>query len=260
MPEPDDLALLTDAARAAGEVAMRYWRHAPAVTEKPAGAGPVTEADLAVDALLRESLTAARPDHGWLSEETEDGPARLSARRIFIVDPIDGTRAFVAGETSWAHALAIAEAGRVTAAVVYLPAQDLLYAASADGPALLNGAPIHCSDGQGLPRVLANARSLTAEFWPGGVPQVSRHFRPSLAWRLALVAEGRFDAMLTLFPTWDWDIAAGSLIAERAGARVTDRQGAPLVFNRERPLQDGILAAAPALHARLLGGLTLADG
>ena len=260
MPEPDDLALLTDAAHRAGELALRFWRHDPEVREKPKGAGPVSEADLAVDALLRQRLLAARPDHGWLSEETPDSAARLAAGRLIIVDPIDGTRAFVAGEESWAVAIAVAEAGRVVAGVVHLPAKGLTYAATADGPATLNGDTIRVVPPGKPPTVLANKRGLDPTLWPGGTPEVERHFRPSLAWRLALVAEGRFDAMLTLFPVWDWDIAAGSLIAERAGATVTDKAGQPLAFNRPRPLQDGILAATPALHAGLLARLRPADG
>ena len=100
---------------------------------------PVSEADFAVDTHLRTSLLAARPDYGWVSEETEDDPARFEARHVFIVDPIDGTRAFVAGEPTWAHSLAITEEGRVTAACVYLPVRDKLYLADLGGGATLNG-------------------------------------------------------------------------------------------------------------------------
>lgn len=255
MPGPegdhtDDLALLTAAARAAGPVALAHWRRSPAAWDKPGGAGPVTEADLAVDRLLAERLRDARPRYGWLSEETPDDPAaRRRHDRVFIVDPIDGTRAFIAGEAHFAHALAVAEGGRVTAAVVFLPALDRLYAATAAGPATCNGTPIASAEPQGEARVLTSASALAPDLWPGGVPVVRRSFRASLAWRLCLVAEGAFDAVLTPRPAWEWDIAAGALIAERAGAQVTDAQGGRIAFNAADPRAAGLIAAPPALHA-----------
>ena len=252
-----DLALLAAAATSAGEIALRHFRKAPEQWEKPDGAGPVTAADLAVDAMLREHLMAARPGIGWLSEETPDSPARLDCEQVFIVDPIDGTRAFIAGEIAWAVSLALATAGKVTAAVVYLPAAGLLYSATADGPARLNGQPIHASTRETLDgaTLVSSKRFLAAELWPGGVPAVVRHFRPSLAWRLALVAEGRFDAMLTLDDAWEWDVAAGALIAERGGATVTGRDGLPVRFNNRHPATRGMVAAPPALHAALIARL-----
>lgn len=254
----DDLSLLTEAARAAGEIALRYWRKSPESWEKAAGAGPVTEADLAIDRMLAAELHAARPGYGWLSEESPDDMARLAAPRIFIVDPIDGTRAFLDGTPDFAVSLAVADAGRITAAVVYLPAQWRLYAAGLDGAASLNGQPIRHSGRAGLAdaTVLAARPNLAPEHWRDQVvPPVRRMFRSSLAWRLCLVAEGAFDAMLTLRPTWEWDIAAGSLIAARAGAQVTDKRGAVLQFNNPDPRLPGVLAAAPAVHAGLLGAL-----
>lgn len=261
MPEPDaDLALLTDAARAAGRMALGYFRKPLETWDKPGDAGPVSAADFAVDRMLRETLTAARPGTGWLSEETPDDPVRLDAREVFIVDPIDATRAFIAGETAWAHSLALARDGRIISAVVYLPATDLLYAATAGSPATLNGQPIRVAPERAVAgaRLLSPARYLKPDLWPGGIPPVERHFRPSLAWRLALVAEGRFDAMLTLGETWEWDIAAGALIAEQAGAKVSDRKGAPLRFNNPHPVTPGTIAAAPGLHAGLMAYRTSA--
>ena len=108
--------------------ALGYFGRPGAVREKPGGHGPVTEADLAVDAMLRERLLAARPDYGWLSEESEDDPARLGAARLFVVDPIDGTRAFVAGQRFWAHSLAVVAAGEAVAGVVHLPMLGRTYA------------------------------------------------------------------------------------------------------------------------------------
>jgi myo-inositol-1(or 4)-monophosphatase len=260
LPGPDDLSLLIEAAKGAGVIARRHFRAGGRVWDKGGGQGPVTEADLAVDAFLRDRLTAARPGWGWLSEESTAlaDPARLAAETVFVIDPIDGTRAFAAGKTSFAHALAIVHAGSPVAAVVHLPLRDLTYVATLGGGARLNGRPIaptaHAApDGA---RVLTARATLDPSAWRGGaVPAVERHFRPSLAWRLALVAEGAFDAALSLRPTWDWDIAAASLIATEAGAAVTDRAGLRLRFNTAAAQNDGILAAPRALHAAFLRAL-----
>jgi myo-inositol-1(or 4)-monophosphatase len=252
-----ELALLTDAARAAGEIAMRYWRQTPQVWEKPGGQGPVTEADLAVNAMLAATLRQARPDYGWLSEEDPDTTARQSTARQFIIDPIDGTRAFMAGEETFAHSLAIAENSTVIAGVVYLPALDRLYTATATGPALKDGEAIHASTRTELEgaTLLTTPPNLTPNHWPGGVPAIKRSFRTSLAYRLCLVAEGRHDGMLTLRDAWEWDIAAGALIAQCAGATVTDRHNHPLHFNTPDAKRPGVLAAAPGLHASLMARL-----
>ncbi len=253
-----DLALLTHAARDAGKIALRFWKREPKFWDKGAEHGPVTEADLAVNDMLKATLLAARPDYGWLSEETPDDQARLSAETVFIIDPIDGTRAFIAGEETFAHSLAIAHQGRVIAAVVFLPALDRIYTASETAPPLKDGQPIAAStrdrlEGADILTVKAN---LLPEKWPGGVPDIRRSFRASLAYRLCLAAEGRFDGMLTLREAWEWDIAAGSLIAEKAGAVVTDRQGQDLRFNSASAKADGVLALPPALHAEAMRRLT----
>jgi myo-inositol-1(or 4)-monophosphatase len=254
----NDLDLLTRAAREAGRIAMAHWRNSPQVWQKPGDAGPVTAADIEADRILATILRSARPHYGWLSEESEDDPARLKADRVFIVDPIDGTRAFVQGETGFSHSLAVAEHGRITAAAVYLPALDLLYTATEEAPALLNGTPLAPSAAtraEGA-TVLTSGGALKPEYWPGGVPDLKRAFRPSLAWRLCLVAEGRHDGLITLRDTWEWDVAAGALIASRAGVTVSDRSGAPLQFNAAPPRAPGVIAAPPALHAELLARRT----
>jgi myo-inositol-1(or 4)-monophosphatase len=256
-PGPDpaaDLALLAEAAAEAAEIALGHWRRDPQVWHKPGDEGPVTEADLAVDAMLRDRLCAARPEYGWLSEETPDSPARLGAKRVFIVDPIDGTKAFIEGSSAFSHSLAVVEAGKVIAAVVYLPIRGKLYAARRGGGATLNDVPIHAAPARPLheAEVLATKHTLSAAHWPRGVPPVTRAYRPSLAYRLALVGEGRFDAMVTFRATWEWDIAAGALIIAEAGGRATDAAGAALRFNNADPRVDGVLAAGPDLHAALL--------
>jgi myo-inositol-1(or 4)-monophosphatase len=254
-----DLDLLIDAARAAGRIALGYVGKEARRWDKPEGAGPVTEADLAVNTMLEERLRAARPDYGWLSEETEDDPERLTRERVFIVDPIDGTRSFIEGSETWAHALAVAEGGVVTAGVVYLPMRDLLYSAAAGQGAFLNESAIAPSARSTLDsaEILATRPNMDRLHWRGGqVPGFSRAHRPSLAYRMALVAQGRFDGMLTLRPCWEWDIAAGDLILREAGAICTDRRGAGLRFNNPHPTVDGVIAASTALHGRIREALS----
>lgn len=267
MPEHDghqaDLDLITDAARAAGDIARRFWKRAPRVWEKDAGAGPVTEVDLAINDMLAGRLRNARPGYGWLSEETPDDAARLSRSPVFILDPLDGTRAFIAGEPTFAHSIAVAVAGRVVAGAVYLPIVDRLYTATLHGPALCNGAAVAVATPASVDSatLLTAKRSMMPEHWKDGiVPPLRRDFRTSLAYRLCLVAEGRFDAMLSPGLTWEWDVAAGSLIAERAGARVTDRRGGDLHFNRPDPRTPGIVAAGALMHRTLVAGLAPATG
>lgn len=252
-----DLALLTEAAREAGRIALRYWRKSPQVWDKGGEHGPVTEADLAVNDMLKARLLAARPDYGWLSEETPDSADRLAVDTVFIVDPIDGTRAFVAGEETWAHSLAVAHQGRVAAGVVYLPGLDRIYTVSETAPPLKDGQPIAVSAREALTgaNILTTKANMVPENWPGGVPEIERSFRASLAYRMCLAAEGRFDGMLTLRDSWEWDIAAGSLIAERAGAVVTDRRGKALRFNTPGAMAEGVLALPTRLHAEAMARL-----
>ncbi len=254
-----DLALLTDAAREAGKIATGYSGREARRWDKPHGAGPVTEADLAVNAMLEQRLRRARPAYGWLSEESPDNAERLTCDRLFIVDPIDGTRSFAEGSNTWAHALAVAERGVVTAAVIYLPLRDLMYVAATGQGAFVNDVAITPSHPGDLVAadILAARPNLQPEHWKGGdVPAFKRSYRPSLAYRMALVAQGRFDAMLTLRPSWEWDIAAGDLILREAGAACSDRHGAPLKFNNPHPQVNGVVAAGPRLHSTICTALS----
>jgi len=252
-----DLALLTQAARDAGDIARRYFQKDPAVTDKPDGAGPVTEADLAVNAMLEATLPTARPDYGWLSEETEDGAARLDTHRQFVIDPIDGTRAFIEGSKDWAHALAIVEDGAPICGVVYLPMHDLMFTATKGGGAAVNDMPMMVTPATlETATVLATKPNFKPHFWKDGTPpDITRAFRSSLAYRMCLVAQGAFDGMLTLRPSWEWDIAAGALMIAEAGGNVTDQNGAALRFNNAHPQVPGVVAAGHVLHTALAARL-----
>ncbi|MEM1429790.1 MAG: 3'(2'),5'-bisphosphate nucleotidase CysQ [Pseudomonadota bacterium] len=250
---------MIDASRGAAEIAMHHWGRDPETWEKPGDAGPVTEADIAVDTFLRETLMAARPGYGWMSEETPDDPAHRQRETLFIVDPIDGTRAYVKGEETWAHAITVVQNGAPVAGVVHLPAKDLLYAAERERGATCNGAPLTARremTGLDAADMLVTRPNLAPHLWRGAPPGLTRHFRPSLAYRLALVAEGRFDGMITLRDSWDWDVAAGALLVAEAGATVTDRAGAPLRFNAPERKTAGVIAAPAPLHAEALSRLT----
>ena len=261
MPETD-LALITRVAQEAGEIALRHFRRDVTTWDKPDGAGPVTEADLAVNAHLAEHLRAARPEYGWLSEETEDSDARLGAERLFIIDPIDGTRAFLDGARDWGISVAVVHGTRPVAAAVVMPARETTYAAALGEGATRDGAPIRVSAEAAVEQatVLTARPNLHAHHWQDGTPPpFQRSFRSSLAFRLALVAEGRFEAMLTLRPTWEWDIAAGALLVTEAGGAVTDRQTRPLRFKNADPRLSGVLAAG-AVHDAIAGRLAADPG
>lgn len=248
-----DLDLLIEAAKAAGKIARRHFRRDPEVWHKDGGAGPVTEADLEINAMLEAELRAARPDYGWLSEESADEPARLTHSRVIIVDPIDGTRAFIEGSKHFATALAIVEDGVPIAAAIHMPLKKRMFTAAQGQGAFLNGKPITASAHPDIhdARVLSARPNLKPEFW-NEVPPVQRHFRSSLAFRLALVAQGKFDGMLTLRPSWEWDIAAGDLIVREAGGLATDRTGGALRFNNPHPQVNGVIAASGPVHAGVM--------
>lgn len=252
-----DLALLTQAARRSGEIATSYFGQNPRVWEKADDGGPVTAADLAVNSMLHDTLQEARPDYGWLSEETEDTAARLGTQAQFVIDPIDGTRAFIAGAKDWSHSLATVRGGHVTAAAVYLPMRDLMFTAALGQGAFLNGTPIHALKNTQLSQatILTNKASRDKKFWRDGLfPNSKIAFRSSLAYRLCLVAQGQFDAMITLRPTWEWDVAAGTLILSEAGGTATTQAGGPIQFNNPHPQLDGLIAAG-GVHGPLLAQL-----
>ncbi|WP_420479235.1 3'(2'),5'-bisphosphate nucleotidase CysQ [Brevundimonas sp. FT23028] len=249
----DDLELIRDAVLAAGELALSE-REAGLKIWSKSGGSPVTSADLAVDALLRDRLLTARPDYGWLSEETADSPDRLTRRRIFVVDPIDGTVAYMKEKPWWCIPVAVVEDGRPVAAVIHAPMLNETFVATLGGGATLNGRAITPSDTTDLDdaSVLADARLMEGPLWPEPWPPMRYEKRNALAYRMALVAAGAFDAAIALTPKWDWDVCAGALIAEEAGARVSDHHGRPWRFNQPDPRQTSLICAAPGLHPLIL--------
>lgn len=244
-----EVDLLRAAAGQAGALALRLREEGLRIESKPGGS-PVTNADRAVDDWLREHLRAARPDHGWLSEETPDTSERLERRRLIIADPIDGTIAYMKRKPWWSVALALIEDGRPVAAVIHAPDLGETFEAVEGGGAFMNGRAVTASDTSRLEdaSVLAGPSLLQGPQWPEPWPPMRVANRNSLAYRMALVAAGTFDAALALTPKWDWDVAAGALIAAEAGAKVSDHHGRPWRFNRPDPRQSSLVCAAAALH------------
>lgn len=246
-----DLSLLLEAAQGAAAIAKRFWRGSFRTWDKGDGAGPVTEADLQIDAHVSQFLQNARPEYGWMSEETEDHQSRLARDWCFVVDPLDGTRSFINGDTQWAHSLAVVHKGVVQTAVVFVPLLDQMFHATRNGGAFLNDQKITVSSAQTLDRakILAARPLMEPEHWKGGVvPNFQKKFRPSLAYRMGLVAQGRYDGMITLRRTWEWDIAAGTLLVQEAGGTVTNRMGQTISFNSVERSSDGIIAAPNGVH------------
>lgn len=246
-----DLALLTGAARAAGAVLLDWKAKGAKVWNK--GGTPVTEADHASNALLHERLIGARPDYGWLSEETADDPARLGTRRQFVVDPLDGTVSFIKDKDDFTVSLAVVADGGVVAGAVFNPSRDEMFAAALGGGATLNGAPIHASDAAEIEncRMVASAGMFRHPSWPEPWPEMRFQKIGSIAYRLALVACGRADATIALSTKSDWDIAGGEIVAREAGALVSAHDGAPFRYNRATTHQISLLAAPPVLYAAL---------
>lgn len=232
---------------------MQYFGTDVKVWEKEGGT-PVSDADIAVNTLIQRRLGETRPDYGWLSEETADDPARLDRRRVWVVDPIDGTRAFLQGVPHFCHAVALVEDGRPIAAALYNPAADEFYEAAAGQGARLNGQPIHVSDRHEIAgcRMAAFAPLFRHPAWREAWPEMDIIQRDSVAYRLALVASGVADAALGLNAKYDWDLAAADLIVHEAGGLVGSHTGQLFTYNGVEPLHRSFLAAGPAMHAALL--------
>jgi myo-inositol-1(or 4)-monophosphatase len=217
--------------------ALRHWEKEPGQ--------PVSEADLIIDEQLKGSLAELAPDAAWLSEETVDSAVRMDSERLWVVDPIDGTRDFVRGRPGWAVSVALVERGAVALAALAAPARGELWLAERGRGATRNGVRLRASNRS----MLAGAR-VPADQLPKTDRDLTTVFKPnSIALRMAMVAAGEADLVATVRWGAEWDVAAASLIATEAGAAVSDALGQPLLFNRPNPVACGMLCCAQGIHA-----------
>jgi myo-inositol-1(or 4)-monophosphatase len=241
---------LTSAVREAGELALRKFC-APLKSWTKGNYSPVCEVDIAVNEFLQERLRDPASQIGWLSEETEDDAERLQARRLWIIDPIDGTRAYIGGLPDWSIATALVEDGRPVVAVLFAPVEDEMFVAVAGQGATLNGARIHSADGgvedariAGPPGYLKRLQAIAPRF----VAHPKIH---SLALRFARVAQGAIDAAFASGNSHDWDLAAADLLVHEAGGALTTFAGQSLIYNKPDPVHPPLVAAGPQRHAAL---------
>lgn len=252
--EPAEKDQLLAAVREAGALAMSYFGQSPR-SELKADGTAVSEADLAADALLRKRLLQANGSYGWLSEESEDDLVRLRKSRVWVVDPIDGTRAFLKGKPEWTVCAALVEDGRSLLAAVYNPAREEFFHAVRGGGAFLNDKPIGVRDPVKLEGCcLAASRSqIRSKQWARPWPEFETLWVNSIAYRLALVAQGECDGTISLSAKSDWDLAAAHLLVEEAGGVITTHDDRAMVYNLETPRHSSVVSAGPALHSALIG-------
>lgn len=247
-----ELEVLRQAVRQAGQQVLKLAAEG-FETHIKKDRSPVTTADLAVNQILHELLLTAFPHDAWLSEESPDDPRRLENKRVWVIDPIDGTKYFMRGVPQYAISVALVESHQPVVAAVYNPATDELFSAVRGMGASLNGQPIHVTPARdGRPVVLVNPPALERGIFRA--IEAAAECRPmgSIAYTLALVAAGRADATLNLDGLNEWDVAGGVLLIEEAGGMVMDRNGSPLSFNQAKTAVRGILAADKDLLDRLL--------
>jgi myo-inositol-1(or 4)-monophosphatase len=258
-PDAGDLDRLIGAALKAGAVLLPYFRHGAATlaaVNAKLGGSPVTEADHLANALLRKDLTEAFPRAAWLSEEDPDDPVRLQARDVLIVDPIDGTRAFMAGDPRFAISIALARNGRPLLGVLHAPALRVTFAASAGQGAILNGKALRVRDSiRNAELRVAGPKTMIEILGRAALSLAPLPRIPSLALRLAQVASDELDIALAAGASHDWDIAAADLIVHEAGGRVSDLHGNRPHYNLQDPSHAALVAAPAALHEITLGAL-----
>ena len=238
----EDLELISNAARQAGETAFSYFGRDPKVWIKP-GNSPVSEADFAADKVLKELLLAARPDYGWISEETKDERPDRHYQRYFVVDPIDGTRGFLSGSHHWCVSVAVIEEGISQVGVLDCPATRSVYKAERGKGASLNGNKLPLLEGHDGKLVVSATGKFEAKLPETFKSKVDfAHYLPSLAYRIALAAEGKIDIVLIKPESHDWDIAAADLILQECGGLIQDFNNVPPVYGNPPYEHDFLIA------------------
>ena len=249
-----DHALTTarEAARRAGEKLLSYYTREYDIRHK-SGGNPVTTADIEANQVLHETLLGTFPETGWLSEESIDNPERLQKEWVWIVDPLDGTLEFIRGIDEFAVSVALVQGATPVVAVTCNPATGCMTHCRRGSGTFRNGLPARVSDRPQLKGATALAsRSETRRgLFAGFEGIVETTPTGSIAHKLAEFAGGRADLTVSLAPKNEWDVCAGVLLAEEAGARVTDLDGRPFSFNQADTLRNGVIAANPSLYPEL---------
>jgi len=247
-----DRALLTETVREAGELARAMFSTSLRTWTKGVSS-PVSEADIAVNDLIENRLRAATPDYGWLSEESADDPSRLAKQRVWIVDPIDGTRGYIAGHDDWCVSVALVEGAVPLLAAVFAPVTDEFFLAARGQGTTCNGTPVLATPGDDLDfSKIAGPKPLVEKLDRSRKDVVSHPRIGSLALRLCRVADGRIDAAFAGAQSRDWDIAAADLIVQEANGRMTSLGGEPILYNRAEVTHGVLVAAGDLRHARIL--------
>ncbi len=247
----DDAELIERAARAAGEISLTFFKSDNKIWYKN-GSSPVSEADHCVDNYLHELFNELRPSYGWLSEETEDNHERLDKQKVLVVDPIDGTRGFLDGRPEWCISIAIVEAERPVNAVLYCPAMDRLFQASAGNGAMENGNLLETRCMNNPPKATGSKKLISRMREKGHDLFEISEFVPSLAYRIALVATGEIDAAFAHGGASEWDLAAVDLILAEAGGKLSDNKGIQLRYNQPSVGMPSLLAASQDHHEAIL--------
>jgi len=247
-----DAALLKQTVQEAGALALSMFRTELKNWTKGASS-PVSEADIAVNDLIENRLRSATPDYGWLSEESADDPARLGKSLVWIVDPIDGTRGYLAGREDWCVSVALVEGALPVLAAVFVPASDeFFFAARAEG-AVRNGVRINATSGSELDFSRIAGPKPLVERLSSASADITLYPRiGSLALRLCRVAEGRLDAGFAGGQSRDWDLAAANLIVQEANGKMTALSGDPLLYNRREVTHGVLVAAGHDRHASIV--------
>ncbi len=248
-----ELEVARDAAVAAGEILQRYFRDGGYQIDSKGKNNPVTTADFEADSKLKQILRDAFPAYGWLSEETVDNDERLACERVWIVDPLDGTKEFIKGIPEFVVAIALAEKGVPVLGVSYNPIKEELFCGVAGAGCYLDGKAVTVSDTRKLEgaTILASRSETARGEWKAYEGRIIVKAIGSVAYKLALVAAGRADATFTLTPKSEWDIASGVALIVAAGGRVTDIHGNEVEFNRRDVKTPGFVASNGHLHAEL---------
>ncbi len=249
-----ELALAKQAARAAGEILCGYWRRGGYEIGSKGHDNPVTQADLEADTAIKKLLRDPFPGYGWLSEETADNDERLECRRVWIVDPLDGTKEFIKGIPEFAVAIGLVEDGVPVLGVTYNPIKREMYWAARGVGCHLNTRRVRVTRTRTLKRatVLASRSETARGEWQAfrGMLKVSP--TGSVAYKLAMVAAGKADATFTRSPKSEWDIASGAALVIEAGGTITDIKGREIRFNQRNVKLEGLIADNTALHAALM--------